>query len=78
MRRCSLDHLIRPVENRRGNGYAKLLSRLEVDDQFKLGWPFYGEVNRISALKDLIHVTGHSPEQASTAHPIVHEATSVY
>src|SRR5260370_35149439 len=45
----SLDHLIRPLEERRRGGQAEGLGGLEVDDQFELGGLLDGEIGGLGA-----------------------------
>jgi hypothetical protein len=54
----SLDHLVRPRQHVRRDSQADLLRSLEIDHQLKLSRPLYGQVTRLCALKDLVHVDG--------------------
>jgi hypothetical protein len=51
-----LDHLIRPLQERRRDRQTKSLGGFEVDDQLELGRLFDGEVAWLGALEDPIHV----------------------
>jgi len=53
----SLDHLIRPQQQRRRDGEAEGLGRLEVDDQFELRGLLDGEVGGFRAFEDLVHIS---------------------
>src|SRR5262249_35726068 len=55
-RRCSLDHLVSPQQQRGRDGQAEGLGRLEVDDQLKLGGLFDWEISGFRTLKDLYYV----------------------
>ena len=52
------DDLIRPQQQRRRDGEAERLGDLEVDDQLELRRLLYGQVGRLCALENLIHVDG--------------------
>jgi hypothetical protein len=60
-RRSSVDllnHLIRPLQERRRDREAERLGGLEVDDQFVLSRLLDGQVGGLGAFEDLVHVTG--------------------
>src|SRR6266436_3978726 len=57
----SLNHLIRPPQQRRRDRQAERLGRLEVDDQLELGGLLDGQVAWLCALEDLVHVDGAAP-----------------
>ena len=59
----SLDHLIRPQQQRRRDGEAEGLGRLEVDDQFELRGLLDGEVGGFRAFEDLVHISRGTPGQ---------------
>src|SRR5258708_31894537 len=73
----SLDHPIRPLQERRRDRQAERLGGLEVDHQFELGRLLDGEVNWFRALEDLIHEGGRAPKQVSNVRSIGHEATGI-
>ena len=50
-----LDHLIRPLQERRRDRQAKRLGGLQVDDQLKLGHLLDGEIGGLGAAEDLVH-----------------------
>src|SRR5216683_1053702 len=49
------DHLMRLEEECRGDGEAKGLGRLQVDDQFELRGLLYWQVARLCPFQDLVH-----------------------
>src|SRR5713101_2973582 len=53
-----LDDLIRPPQQRRRDREAEGLGGLEVDHQLELRGLLYGEIGRLRALEDLVHVSG--------------------
>ena len=58
LKSTSFYYLVRPVQNRLRNRQADLLRRLQVDDQLKLHGLLHGEVSRLGAFKDFVHVSG--------------------
>src|SRR6266851_2810252 len=76
--RILLDHLIRPLEERRRDREAKGLGGLQVDDQRELGGLFYGEIAGFRALEDLVDVGGGAPEYVDTVRPVGHKATRLH
>jgi hypothetical protein len=56
----SLDHLIRPRQQRWGNPHAEGLRGLEVDDQFELRRLLDGQVGWFLALEDLVDLGAHT------------------
>jgi hypothetical protein len=59
----SLDHLVRPLQERLRNRQAERLRGLEVDDQLELRRLLDGQVGRLGALEDLVDVSGRAAEQ---------------
>ena len=51
-----LDDLVRSRQHVRRNGHTDLLRGLQVDHELELGRRFYGQVGRLCAFEDLIHV----------------------
>ena len=47
---ASLDHLIRPLQERRRDRQAERLGRLEVDDQLILGRRLHGQIGQVRLL----------------------------
>ena len=54
----SLDQPIRSGEHLRRNRDADLLCRLEIDHQLELHWLLDGQVSRLRAFEDLVHIGG--------------------
>lgn len=54
------DHLVGACQHGLGNGEAKRLRGLEVDNQFLLDWCLDRQVGRLLALEDAINVTGRA------------------
>src|SRR4030095_6317979 len=59
----SLEQLVGASEHRAGDRQPKGLRRLEVDHKVELGWLFHGQVGRLGALEDLLHVAGGAAEE---------------
>ena len=55
-----LDHLIRPLQERRRDREAEGLGGLEVDDQLELCGLLDGQVGRFGAVEDSVHIGGGS------------------
>src|SRR5260370_851589 len=70
----SLDHLIRPLQERLGDRQAEGLGGLEVDDQLELGRLFDGKIAGLGSFEDLVHVGRGTPELVRNVRPIGHEA----
>jgi hypothetical protein len=56
--RPSLDHLVGGSEQRRGDCDAKCLGCLEVDHEVELGWQLYGQIGRLFAPQNAVHIEG--------------------
>src|SRR5262249_21168254 len=56
----SLDHLIRPRQQRRRNRQPERLGGLEVDAQYVLRWLLDGEIARLGAFQDSVNEVGCS------------------
>src|SRR4030095_12956613 len=54
----SLDHLIRPLEERLRNRQPERLGRLHVDHELELGGLLDGQVGWFGAFEDLAHIGG--------------------
>src|SRR5260370_38417332 len=52
----SLNHMIRPLQERRRDRQAEGVGGLEIDHQVKSGGPIDWQINRSCPLEDLIHV----------------------
>ena len=66
----SLDHLIRPQQERLGDRQAKGFGRLEVDDQFERGGSLERQVSRFRALENLVDKDGPASQQIRTVRSI--------
>jgi hypothetical protein len=53
-----LDHLVGDREQRRGDCDAKCLGGLEVDREVKLGRHLYGQIGRLFAPQNAVHIEG--------------------
>ena len=63
----SLDHLIRPLQERRRDRQAERLGGLEVDHQLELRRLLDGQVAGLGALEDLVDVGGGPPVQVESS-----------
>src|SRR5215468_1688129 len=70
----SLDHFIRPREHVWRNCQTDLLSRVQVDHEFKLGRLLHRKISRFRSFEDLVHVVGGLAEQVLVVRPVGHEA----
>src|SRR5258705_12454086 len=69
-----IDHLIRPLQERRRNRQAEGLGRLEVDHQFELGGLLDGKIAGLGALEDLVDVAGGMAELVGVVTAIAGQA----
>ena len=58
----SLDHLIRPLQERGRDREVEGLRGLEVDHQLELGGLLHGEIARPGALQNTVDITCCAPE----------------
>src|SRR5262245_23150956 len=65
-----LDHLVGALKERRRDGEAKCLSRLEVDNQLELRGLFDGQVAGLGTIENLVDVGGRTHEHLRKARPI--------
>src|SRR5215470_6505127 len=70
----SLDHLIRPRQQRRRDRQAESLGGLEVDHQLELGGLLDGEAGRLRAFEDPVDISGCTTEIVRDAYAIRYEA----
>src|SRR5437868_2588701 len=70
-------HLIGTHQDRFGDRDAERFGGLEVDDQLELGRLLYGEVARLCALEDLVHVPSRSAEQIGDYWAVGHHPACV-
>src|SRR5882762_7073894 len=73
----SLDHLIRSQQQRRRDGEADGLGRLEVDDQLELRRLLDREIPRLRALEDLVDEESRAPEEIRVVRAVTDESTSL-
>src|SRR5215472_1848846 len=72
----SLNHFIRPPQQRRRNGKAERLGGLEVDDEIELVRLLNWEVARFGALQDPIYEVRSTATHVIAIFPVGHEAAS--
>src|SRR6266436_8078926 len=77
-RTCSLDHLIRPLEERRRDRQAEGLGGPEVDDQLELGWPLHRQISGLGTPKNLDDVSCRAAIRIRHRSAIRHQAPCVY
>src|SRR5216684_4767458 len=68
-----IDHLIRPLQERLGDGEPAGLGGLEVDDELELRGLFDREIAWFRALEDLIHVGGGTAKEIGIIRAISHQ-----
>jgi len=73
----SLDHLIRPLQERRRDREAEGPGGLEVDHQLELRRLLDGEVGRLGALENLIDVNRRALPGAIDVWSVAHEPASI-
>src|SRR5258707_15544723 len=73
----SLDHLIRPLQERRWNRQAEGLGGLEVDDQLELRRLLDGQVAGFCTLENPVHVHSSAPIHINSVRAIGHEAPAI-
>src|SRR5438094_3722735 len=71
----SLDHPVRPKQNRLRNGEADLIRRFEVDHQLELGGLLYRQISELSALQNLVHIRSGASVQVNNAHAVAHKSS---
>src|SRR5215475_13520033 len=74
----SLNHLIRPREQRRGNRQAESFGGLEVDDELKLRGLLDRKVAGLGSFQDLVHVGGGTPPYLLAAWTIAQQASPLH
>ena len=57
-----MDHLVRQAEDGSWDRETQGLGGLEVDDQLELGRLLHGQIGRLGAFEDLVHVDGALPD----------------
>src|SRR6266446_1513120 len=73
-----LNHLIRPLQERRRDGQAEGLGGLEVDDQFEGRGLLDGKLGRLGTFENFVYVVSTPPVQVSIVRSIRHEPTLNY
>src|SRR5258705_10889222 len=73
----SLDHLIRPREHFRRNSQADLLSRLKVNDEFKLRCLLHRQISRFGTFQYLVEVNRRAPIEVNVIRPVGHKAALI-
>ncbi len=73
-----LDHLIRPLQERRRDRQAQGLRGLEVDYQVELCGLLNREISRFRALEDLVHVGGGVPIDIDRVGTVAQKAAVCY
>src|SRR5262249_53383851 len=74
----SLDHLIRPRQQRGRDRQPEGLGSLEVDDQLELRGLLDGQVARLGTFQNLVHIRGGAPVQVGNVHAVRHKPPSLY
>src|SRR5438445_10264822 len=72
----SLDHLIRPLQERRRDRQAEGLGGLEIEEQFEFGGLLKGKVGGLDTLQDLVDVGGGASVQFTMVGGIGHQSPS--
>jgi hypothetical protein len=75
-RRGSAHHLVRLVEEQRGNAQTQFLRGLEVDDQLEPHGPHDRQIGRLDPLENADRVEAGLPIRVRDAAAIAHEAAS--
>ena len=73
-----LDYLVRSRQYIRRNRKADLLGCFEVDDQFKFCGLLHGQVSRLRALQNLVHIDGCPTVQVGIAWAVEHEPPVIH
>src|SRR5438105_14537667 len=66
----SLDHLIRPEQNRLRNGHTDLFRGFQIDHQLELRRLLDGEIGGFTAFGDLVYIWRGAPVPSPTVLPI--------
>ena len=68
-----LDYLVRPQQERLGDGQTQSLGGLEVDHKLELGGLLDGEVARLGALQNLAYKDGRAPVHVRQTRSVSHD-----
>src|SRR5262249_20540281 len=68
-----LDHLVRLQQHARRDREPEGLGRLQVENELKLHWLLDGQVGRLGACENLVHVGGRAAEEVTYAWSIGHQ-----
>src|SRR5438128_1922360 len=74
----SLDHLIRPIEQRLRNRHADLFGRFQIEYQLKLRRPLHRQIGRFGSLQDSVDVMCHALVIFRLVRGVGHEPTGLY
>ena len=74
----SSDQPTRPGKHLGRNGQANLLGSCQVDHELKLGRLLHGQIGRLGALKNPVHVICDAPVALRFVRPVGHEPTGIY
>src|SRR6266851_6812780 len=77
-RRYSLKNLVGLQQYRLRDRQAKGLGGLEVDSQLELRRPLHGQIGRLRASEDLVHMGNTTAEQVGNARPIGDETAELH
>jgi hypothetical protein len=72
-----LDHVVRAPQHRRRDREPERLRGLQIDDQLELRWLFDGEVGRLGASENLVHVDCGAPLEPPDVRPIGQETIGI-
>src|SRR5437867_3188637 len=73
-----LDHVVRPHQDRLRDRQAEGLRGLQIYHELEFRRLLDGEVGRLRALEDLVHVGGGAPEEIGKAHTVGHEPPGLH
>src|SRR5215467_12220404 len=73
----SFDHLIRLVQHGLWNRKTDLFGCFEIDHKLEFRRLFYGQISRLGALENLVHVNRSAPPQVETVRSVGHENTNL-
>jgi hypothetical protein len=74
----SIDHLIRPCQHIRRYRQADLLGCFKIDDELELLRLLHGQVSRLRARQNLVHIDGAPTVQVGIAWAVVHKPPVIH